>query len=135
MFAEGVDNVITRTGTVADGTPLSKGQLMIYGDATRTIVGHGTNPTVRSFGYTTMSKDANDGITEVGCQRTGVVIATADGVITTGDLVVAGAVANRLRRMNTTAAGLSYQELQALVGRALENAADGGRFRVALTLG
>lgn len=135
VFAEGTQNVIVRRFTVADGNPLSKGQLLIYGAASRTAVAHGTNPTSRPVGYTTASKEASDGFTEIPVQRTGVVVCTADGVITTGDVVVLGAVANRVRRMNTSTAGLSYQEVAAIVGRALENATDGGRLRVALTLG
>lgn len=136
VFAEGTENVIVRKFTVANANPLSKGQLLMYGTATRTGIAHTASQNTRPLGYTTSSKDASDGFTEIGCQRTGVVVAFADGVITTGDLVRASVTtANRVERANTSAAGLSYQEVEMIIGRALDSAVDAGSLRVALLLG
>jgi len=132
--AEGVHGGVLRF-IVPNGTALSKGWLMVANAAvSRGAVPHSTNPTVRPLGITMQSKDVNDGIVTVGLQRSGRALMYADGVITTGDVVVAGAVANRVRRMNTTAGGLSYQEINAIVGRALENAVDGGQLMIDLLL-
>lgn len=129
VFKEGVEKAIVLQYTVADANALDKGDLLIRsGD--RTGVAHAGEVTARPFGYTTHSKEASDGQTAMGCLVFGVVEAVADGVWTTGDTLVLGSSANRLRRMNTSAFGLSYQEVQAIVGTALEDATNGQKKRV-----
>lgn len=140
VFAEGVDQVIVRQFTVADGTAIAKGSLLVRNPSDRTGVIHSGVGQV-PLGYTTMSKEASDNITEIGCQRTGVVDAFIDGSVATGDVVVCGSTANRVRRMDlgtavpSTGPGLSYQEIQSIVGRALENGTNGQQIRIALNLG
>ena len=133
VFAEGTSTSLVRYFTVANGTALSKGWLMIAPTGgTRTAIPHATSADVGSLGFTVQSKDANDGVVSIGLQRGGVVVAIADSVVQTGDVVMAGTTANRLKRI--TGAALSYQGMQSVVGRALEDAAVGGAFKVALTL-
>ena len=139
VFAEGVDNVVVRQITVADATALAKGTMLVYGAATRTGIAHSIQYQ-RPLGFTTSSKEASDGFTEIGVQRTGVVVATVDAATNTGDLMGLGATANELRPINTPLVptlapyGISYQLLNTFVGRALEDIASGGRGRVALNL-
>lgn len=140
VFAEGTENVIVRQFTVADGTAIAKGTMLIANGATRTGVAHGTVIRGRPLGYTTSSKEANDGFTELGCQRTGVVVAISDGVISTGDIVVLGDTANTVRSISGAAADFPvnfsrYEDLNNIVGRALDTVADATGVRVALSLG
>lgn len=133
VFAEGTSSNIAYQFTVADGTAIAKGSVLVSaGDRTAKI--HAT-VTDRFLGIATSSKEASDGCTEIGAQCTGVAEMYIDGVVTTGDLVVLGSTVNRVRRMNITAAGLSYQELQALVGRAMESGTDGTKIKVLLGWG
>jgi hypothetical protein len=72
----------------------------------------------------------------MGVQRTGEVIATADGVITSGDIVrISRTTANRVERLATVQTGLSYQDYEEIIGRALTSCVDAGTVRVALTIG
>ena len=141
VFAEGVDNVIVRRVTVANANPLSKGHLLVFVGNSRTAVAHTTalGPVARPAGYTTSSKEASDGFTEIGVQRTGVVDAFVDGVASSGEvMVVSQTTVNRLRSIASAAGAtdpLSYQMQNRIFGRALENAADGDQIRVAVTLG
>lgn len=137
LFAEGVNNVIVRQFTVADGTAIPKGTLLVASSTTRTGVIHAIATLRAPLGFTTMSKEANDGFTEVGVQRTGVVDAYIDGSVALGDLVsVSQTTANRVKSLNTSVAtGLSYMELQMILGRAIEGGTDGQRIRIALNLG
>lgn len=139
VFAEGPGNSKAYQFTVADGTAIAKGTLLVANATTRTGVAHsgiGQKP----LGYTTESKEANDGFTEIGCQVNGVVVAYVDGSVATGDVVVCGSTANRVRRMDistgvpATSAGMSYQEIQSIVGRALETKTDGQQCRIALSI-
>lgn len=135
VFAEGPEDSIVRQFTVADATALPKGTLMIDGGATRTATKHVAASTLAPLGFTTSSKEASDGRTEIGLQRTGVVDAYADGAIRTGDLLIPGeTTANRLQALPNGLLSV-YSGAHRVVGRALENSADGGVFRAALTLG
>lgn len=135
VFVEGADKAVVRQFTVADGTALTKGTLLMYGAATRTAVAHSATGTQRPLGFTVEQKEASDGKTEIGCQRTGVVEAVSDGVITTGDAVFASYVtANRVQAISPASFSV-YQDLQRLLGRALTSATDGNRVFIALTLG
>ena len=117
-----VEGPITRrTVTVADGTALAKGTLMVFEGGTRTAVAH-ASVTQRFAGITVREKEASDGYVEVPVQTGGVAEIEAAGQIHAGDWVVLSATANQVRRININGA-LSYQELNALVGVALQNAA------------
>ena len=135
VFAEGASDSKVRQFTVADGTAIAKGALLVYGSASRTAIVHTASGVHRPLGFAVEEKEASDGKTEMGVQRTGVVEAIADGVVTTGDAVYASAVtANRVQASNPTSFSL-YQDQNRLLGRALANAADAARVKIALNLG
>ncbi len=134
VFAEGVDQVIVRQFTVADATALPKGTLMVSSVATnRTAVVHASYRQ-RPLGFTVSSKTASDGQTEIGLQRTGVVNAYVDGNAEAGMIAVLGTTANRVKALTDNNIS-AYEDMQAVLGRFIENAADGEQARVALTLG
>lgn len=134
VFAEGPDNCIVRSFTVADASAFPKGTLLVD-SATRTGVAHTAAAKKGVLGYTTMSKEANDGRTQIGCQRTGVVEAIADGYIETGDIVIAGqTTANRVQALGHGFLSVYDFNFQVL-GRALTSAANAATVKVALTLG
>jgi len=137
VFAEGADKGLVRQFTVADGTAIAKGTLLVDTGTTRTGVAHTAATTAAPLGFATMSKEASDGITEIGCQRTGVVDAVADGAIRTGQLIIAGqTTANRVQALpNLWLSTGAYTKDHQVIGRALENIADGGVGRIALSLG
>ena len=135
VFAEGPDFCKVRQFTVADGTAIAKGALLVFTGATRTAVVHTAAVKKAALGFAVQSKTASDGVTEIGVQRTGVVDAYADGYISTGDIVLAGqTTANRVQAL---ADGyLSVYNFQSqVIGRALENAANGTYCKIALALG
>ncbi len=134
VFAEGVENCIVRQITVADGTAIPKGTLLVYDAATRTGKAHtSTAMAERPLGFTVSDKVASDGNTTVGVQRTGVVAAHHTGVITTGDWVkVSQSVDNEVERV--ASASWSYQEFNEILGRAIESGAGTGQIKIALGL-
>ena len=137
VFAEGVDQVIVRQFTVADATAIPKGSLLVA-SGNRTGLIHTAADNHKPLGYTTMSKTASDGITEVGCQRTGVVVAYVDGAVSTGDIVLASLTTiNRLQTLALRGGGVfsRYELLQAMAGRSLDNIATTAAGRIALSLG
>jgi len=134
VLVEGTAKSIVREFTVADGTAIPKGTLMVYDTATRTAVAHGVsavNKTERPLGFATTEKEANDGKTTIGLQRTGVVDAWNDGGVATGDLVGLGTTANRVRGLYGAVS--IYQEIW--FGRALETGATATQVKIALALG
>lgn len=133
VFAEGPANCIVRQFTVADGTAVPKGTLLVE-NGDRTGIAHTAAGLASPLGYTTMSKEASDGITEVGCQRTGVVLAYVDGNYRTGQVAIAGATtANRVQVLPGNVS--LYTDVGLIVGRFLDSGSDGTQARVALTLG
>lgn|SRR3990167_9150211 len=134
VFAEGPDNCLVRSFTVADATAVPKGTLLVdNGD--RTGIAHTAAVKKAALGYTTMSKEASDGRTQVGCQRTGVVDAVYDGFIETGDVVISGqTTANRVQAVKDGYLSVYNFQFQVL-GRALETGANGATGKIALTLG
>ena len=137
VFAEGVDNVIVRQVTVANGTAIAKGALLVFSGASRVAITHTTagSADARPAGFATSSKEASDGITEIGVQRTGVVDAYTDGTTNAGCLIKVGATTiNHLEAADSVGA-ISYQLMTAILGRALEHGTDNQVRRVALTLG
>ena len=137
VFAEGVENVIVRQVTVADATAIAKGSLLVFVGASRTAIIHTVagGPTARPAGFATSSKEANDGITEIGVQRTGVVDAYTDGVTTSGELIKVGETTINSVEGVFSGGAMSYQLATAILGRALENGTDNQVRRVALSLG
>ena len=134
VFAEGPENCIVRSFTVADATAIPKGTLLVD-FATRSGVAHTAAVKKAVLGYTTMSKEASDGRTQIGCQRTGVIEAIADGYVSTGDIVVAGqATANCVQSVGNDFLSVYNFNFQVL-GRALTSAASASVVKVALTLG
>lgn len=120
-----VEGPITRrTATVADATAITKGTVMVFEGGTRTVIAH-TGVTQRFAGIAVREKEASDGIVSIAIQTGGVARFRAGGEIHAGDYVVLDSTANRVRRISTVL-GLSYQELNALVGVALQNAAAAG---------
>jgi len=134
VFAEGVDGVIVRQFTVADGTAIAKGSLLVGTVAVNRTGEIHASYRQRPLGFTTMSKEASDGRTEIGCQRTGVVDAYVDGNAENGMIAVLGSTANRVKALTENNIS-AYEDMQAIVGRFIENAADGELAKVALTLG
>ena len=137
VHAEGVAKGIVRQFTVADGTAIAKGALLVYSSATRTAKAHiAAGGQQRPLGFAVEEKEANDGKTTIGLQRTGVIDAIFDGVYRTGDVVrCSPTTANRVQAVNTTAAGLSYEIVVEILGRSLEDGATTTTGKVALTLG
>lgn len=135
VFAEDPDNCKVYQFTVADGTAIAKGTLMMDNGTTRTATAHVAAAVAAPLGFATSSKEANDGRTQIGLQRTGVVKVVAEGAIRTGELLIPGeSTANRVRTAPTGILSV-YNGAQRILGRALENSADAGTFRMALTLG
>jgi hypothetical protein len=146
VFAEGVGNVdspvTVRQFTVADATAIAKGTFMIATAGSRTALAHPDNSnglSSRCLGVATSSKTASDGVTEMGLQRTGVVVATASAQIRSGDLVTLGGKSNCITPISlyyaSQPAELSYQLLQSFIGRAIDDIAAGSRGKIALMLG
>jgi hypothetical protein len=134
VFAEGPDSCVVRSFTVADATAIPKGTLLVD-NGSRTGIAHTAAVKKAALGFATMSKEANDGRTQVGCQTMGVVEAIADNVVNTGDLIYSGqATANRAAAGRDGWASVYNFNFQFL-GRALTNAAAGGTFKLALLLG
>lgn len=135
VFAEGVENCITRQFTVADATAIAKGALLVHNASSRTAIAHDVANSQCPLGFATHAKDASDGQTTIGLQRTGVVVAYIDGSVHTGQVVMASdTTVNRVQAIDTTGT-ISYQAIQRIVGRALETGTDGQAIKIALSLG
>ncbi len=81
--------------TVADGTAIAKGSLLVMSSDPRTAVKHsaaGEYP----LGFAVNEKEANDGQVKMGVQRAGVVDAVAKGAIILGYMVIPGSDANEV---------------------------------------
>ena len=138
VFAEGPENCIARSFTVADANALPKGTLLVE-SSSRTGVAHTAAVKKAVLGYTTMSKEASDGRTQVAVQRTGVIEAVLDGQAATGDIAIAGqTTANRVQALRGSGAAdfMSVYDSQfQVLGRFISGGADGALAKVALTLG
>ena len=131
IYAEGAANAIVRQFTIANATAITKGTwLRQSGD--RTGIAH-TGTDQIPLGPTVEEKEASDGKTTIGCQRTGVVDAIANGTVTTGDMLRLSSVANRLQSVPGSMA-TSMLIIRQICARAIEDATDGGRFKAALIL-
>lgn len=130
-------DVLNRDGdihyfTVADGNALNKGTLMILSADPRTAAAHSADGQI-PLGFSVEEKVANDGQIKLGVRTRGIVDAVCDGNVTLGDLLIPGAVANRLR--SAPAASLSNAGLRSIAGRALETGSDGEKIAVLLMCG
>jgi hypothetical protein len=136
-LAGSVDKTIVRTVTVAAGTAIPLGTLLVFpGTTSNVAVAHAAAANQRPAGFSVSSKSATDGFTTMGVQRTGEIICYADGTIITGDIVrISRTTANRVERSANANVPLSYNEYNEIIGRALTSCTDGTTVRVALTLG
>lgn len=128
-------NLEYRQVTVADGTAIAKGALIVLGSDPNTgVIATGANTDI-PLGFLAVEKAANDGQTTVPVLVRGDVDAVADGAITLGHLVVPGSVtANRVEQ--ASAVSLSQQVvMRSVLGRCLETASDAEKVRIRLMLG
>lgn len=134
VYSSGAENAIVRRVNVANAN-IPKGSLLVYqGSISRRGVVHSGGVGEYPLGFTVEEVSTDDtSKTTVGVQRTGEVVAKADGTVSTGDLVEPGDTANQVRTL--TFANLSSSSFRSVLGRALENATDGNDVRIALMLG
>ena len=134
VYAYGSENCIVRQFTVADANALAKGAALEQsGD--KTGITHAGSGGETPLGFIVEEKEASDGKTQIGCQRTGAIVAVADGTVTTGDLVELGAVANRVRTVPPSVSLISQANAKRILGRAVDTATDGNNVEIVLTLG
>lgn len=120
--------------TVADGTAITKGTLMVFtpGSA-RTVVAHSGGGPQCAAGYAIEEKEANDGKTEIGVQISGLVEAAITSGCLAGDLLMPDATANKLTlAAGSTTGAISGAFLRCIIGTALDNAAANGVVTVKL---
>ena len=134
MSAEGVllnrDDDI-RYVTVADGTAITKGTLIVLSSDPNTGIAHsGINQV--PLGILVEDKVASDGQTLVGIRVRGDYDMVADGAIVLGELLEPGAAVNDVITLRTT---ISSGSLRLVLGRCLETASDNEVVRVRLLLG
>ncbi len=138
VFAEDPANCHVVQYQVAASVAVPKGTLLIA-NGDRVGVAHAAAARRAPLGYTTSNKATTDpdyaSATNLGVQVTGVVEAVADGTILTGQIVFAGnTTANRVQAAYNGMLSI-YETAQLVLGRALENAADGETVKVMLTIG
>lgn len=126
-----VNDLEYRQITVADGTAIAKGTLIVLTVDPNTGREHGGTINEFPVGFAAVEKTANDGQTTIPVVVRGDIDAVADGTITLGRLVNVGAVANRVR-MHELA---SIEKLAHVVGRCMETASDAEKVRIRVMLG
>lgn len=109
--------------------PIPKGTLMVISDP-RTVTPHNGVAQI-AVGVTVEEIKAGDGQVRVGVRGRGIFDMIADGAITVGDLVTAGTATNDVRAIRT-AGGVSSEELNRVIGVALETASDNEVIQVLL---
>ena len=137
VFAEGPDNCKVVAVAVPASTAVPKGTLLIA-NGDRTAALHVAAARRAPLGFAVSSITSSDAdyasAKNIGVQTTGVVEAIADGAIKTAQLVCSGATtANRVQASYDGQYSL-YEHAQIIMGRALENAADGETVKVALNI-
>lgn len=100
---------------------IPKGTLMVISDP-RTVTIHSSAAQI-AVGFTVEEVVSGTGQTRVAVRGRGIVDAIADGAITVGDLVTPGSATNDVRAIRT-AGGVSSEELNRIIGVALETASD-----------
>ncbi len=112
--------------TVADATAIAKGTILrLVTTATRTAIAHAAAGEI-PVGLAVSEKEANDGQTEMGVQRSGLAYLTAGGTIDEGDLLILDGTANRVIAVG--AGSISWQQIRNVCGFALEATTVGNRF-------
>src|SRR3990167_2640444 len=127
-----LEELDVRQVTVADGTQISKGSLLVLSSDPNTATKHSAESQV-PLGITTTEKVANDGATVVGVLVRGDVDMVAEVAITLGHLVIPGATANQV--IGITSESISNSTLRFILGQCLETASAGARVRIRLRLG
>jgi hypothetical protein len=122
----------TAFGTVADGTALTRGTLMVLSADPNTIVAHSAANEI-PVGILLQDKAANDGTTRVAVALDGDWDMVADGSVTLGQLVVPGAAVNDVKGINDTM--ISNKFINQIVGICLETASDNEVVRVRVRMG
>lgn len=120
--------------TVADGTAIAKGSLMVLAStATRTATVHtGVTAENMPLGFAVSQKEANDGQVKMGVQRRGIVSAIAGATIDEGDLVqLYTGTANRIGPITTIS---HAADLKRIMGIALSAGAAGASITVRLMM-
>jgi len=127
-----LEELDVRQVTVADGTGIAKGALLILSSDPNTATAHSAQLQV-PIGIATSEKVASDGATVLGAMVRGDVDMVAQAAITLGDLVMPGGVANQVIGIPTST--LSGTDLRFILGRCMETASAGERVRIRLMLG
>lgn len=112
---------------VADGTGISKGTLLKMTNAMTAAASAANDDVIAGIAAT--EKIANDGVTSLGVYRSGVFEMTADGTITTGDMVKSNAGTTENTIISISASASSTENV---VGVALQDATDGETLLVEL---
>ena len=121
-----------RKCTVADGTAINKGTIIVLSSDPNTGKAHSAEDEI-PLGILVEDKVANDGQTEVGIRVRGDVDVECDGAVTLGDWVKLGADANSVKV--SSGDSLSGSDLGRLFGIALETGSDNEVIRVRMRLG
>lgn len=108
--------------TIADGTGIEKGTLLISTDPNTATAVAAANGIVA--GVAAYEKIASNGQTSLGIYRGGIFKATASGTITNGDALLTDHTGNKL----VSAAGKTSLSGHIVVGNSLESATDGQTF-------
>lgn len=136
VLAEGTQNARIVQVTVAAGTAIPKGTLLVWTSGDRTAIAHSAaSGGANMCGFATEEKTATDGKTTIGVQCAGIVDAYLDGSVSSGDLIEAGHVANTVRSINACVAGTSVMNLKRVAGFALEQGTNAQQIKVCLTKG
>lgn len=104
--------------TVADGTAIQKGTIMVISADPRTIIAHSAANEI-FVGVAVEDKVAGDGQTRIGVRTRGIFDMVASAAITLGRPVALSGTANQIR---DAGASLSLTDLNAVFGRCLETA-------------
>ena|SRR3990167_4050894 len=105
--------------TVADGTAIAKGSILVIGSDPRTAVAHTAGDEV-FLGVTVEDKVASDGQTRLAARCRGIFDIKAKSSVTLGDYVMLSPTANQVDPIE--AGALSGKRLRNIVGICLETA-------------
>lgn len=116
--------------TVGDGTAIAKGTLLVVdGSAARTATLHSAAAQI-PVGFAVSQKEANDGQTEMGVQKTGDAEVVVGATVDEGDLLVPDSTANRLVALPSDS--FSVYNIKRICAIALQAATVGLKARVTL---
>lgn len=130
LYGQNNDGDVRRF-TVASGTAITKGSLMALTDPNTCILASSVCQPIA--GIAAIDKDNNDYVTEISCWTNGIFDIVASGVITVGSPVTSSSTGSL--NYVSGALGLSLAASgAALIGYAMETAADNERIRVRVRL-